>query len=76
MKLTIQLIVRFGIMVLTAILLRDLVMSVLYSLHVYGLSSGYRQLIFAACLTASDRFDGRLIGPKSVFAHFAELLKG
>lgn len=76
MKLGIQLAIRFAIMVITAMLLRDVAMSVLYSCKIYGLSSGYRQLIFAICLTASDWIDGRLIGPKSVFAHVADLLKG
>lgn len=76
MKLAVQLTLRFAIMVLAAILLRDVVMSILFSSHVYGLSSGYRQLTFAVCLTASDFIDGKLIGPKSVFKHVAELLKG
>lgn len=76
MKLGIQLAIRFAIMVITAMLLRDVAMSVLYSCKIYGLSTGYRQLIFAICLAASDWIDGRLIGPKSVFGHIAEFLKG
>lgn len=75
MKLAIRLTLRFAVMVLTAMLLRDVVMSLLFSFHIYGLSSGYRQLIFAVCLTASDFIDGKFIGPKSVFKHVAELLK-
>jgi hypothetical protein len=76
MKLAIQLLLRFAVMVLTAVLLRDVAMSLLYSCKVYGLSSGYRQLIFAVCLTAANWIDGKLIGPKSVFAKLSELLRG
>lgn len=76
MKLAVQLTLRFAVMVLTAVLLRDVVMSVLHSFHIYGLSSGYRQLIFAVCLTAANWVDGKLIGPRSVFKHIADLLKG